>query len=77
MAAEGSLIYEAASRQPVLLPSAAKGEVWLVEAETQTRRKLDPAEAAAEIQKALDAGGSAWLVVRNPISPEASKTKLG
>ena len=74
LAEEGTLATEESSKKPLLLPKAAKGEGWLVEAGSGESSPLDPKAVLKEIESALKKGGSVWVVVkRSKPKPRAKK----
>jgi len=76
---EGTMATEESSKKPLLLPKAAEGEGWLVEASSGESSPLDPKAVLREIEMALMEGGSVWVVVkrpkRKPRAKKAAKTK--
>jgi transcriptional regulator with XRE-family HTH domain len=66
LAEEGTMAAEESGKKPLLLPKVAPGEGWLVEAESGKSSPLNPHGAMQEIEKALQEGGSVWLVVKRP-----------
>jgi transcriptional regulator with XRE-family HTH domain len=79
LAGEGTMATDESSKKPLLLPKVEPGQGWLVEAGSGKSSPLDPDAVSKEIQKALEAGGSVWLVVkrakRKPGTPKATTAK--
>ncbi len=62
---EGILAIES-SKRPVLLPTAAEGEAWMVVVGSDERTLLDAKHLPREIREALKEGGAVWVVVKRP-----------
>ena len=74
---EGTLAIDESSKRPVLLPTAAEGEAWMVVVGSDERTLLDAKQLPREIREALKEGGAAWVVVKRPetISSRSSSRK--
>jgi hypothetical protein len=66
LAGGGTMATEESNKKPLLLPKAAEGEGWLVEAGSGESSPLDPKAVLQEIETALEEGGSVWVVVKRP-----------
>ena len=65
--AEGSaMAIDETNQKPILLPRVEPGEGFVVEASSGESTPLDPGSVLGEIEKALRAGGSVWVVVKRP-----------
>lgn len=75
LAGEGTMAAEASSKKQLMLPKAAEGEGWLVEAGSGESSPLDPKAVSLEIKNALKEGGSVWVVVKRPTPMPKAKKK--
>jgi transcriptional regulator with XRE-family HTH domain len=76
LAGEGTMAAEESSKKPLLLPKAAEGQGWLVEAGSGESSPLDPQAVLLEIENALKEGGSVWVVVKRPKRKPKAKKKV-
>lgn len=73
---EGILAIDESNKRPVLLPTAAEGEAWMVVVGTDERTPLDVKRLPREIREALKDGGAVWVVVKRPeAKPDAPASK--
>jgi transcriptional regulator with XRE-family HTH domain len=75
LAGEGLMATDEETKKPLVLPTAAEGEGWVVEAGSGLSTPLDPKAVLREIEKALREGGSVWVVVKHPKGKPAGKKK--
>lgn len=63
---EETLAIDESSKRPVLLPTAAEGEAWMVVVGSEERALLETKHLPKEIRETLKEGGTVWVVVKRP-----------